>query len=242
MKGEIIEDLKASAEAYISEIYPSIQGEGPYTGEKHIFVRLAGCPLRCDYCDTPESLTVQGHPKLKSEEVLKQVIQLSQDRNFKTVSLTGGEPLTQPLFLMDLLPKLKLAGLKIYLETAGVHWKSLQQVVGYCDVISMDIKLPSATGQVFWNEHRKFLEIGRGKTFVKVVIENHTQEDEVETMVRLVSEIRPIPLLVLQSVTPISNQIKSPSPQKLSRFYGVARSRIPQVLIMTQKHKEWGIR
>jgi len=41
---------------HVSEIFVSFQGEGPHAGRRHLFVRLGGCPLRCRYCDTPESL------------------------------------------------------------------------------------------------------------------------------------------------------------------------------------------
>ena len=47
--------MRASA-ANVSEVFVSFQGEGPHAGRRHLFVRFAGCPLRCRYCDTPESL------------------------------------------------------------------------------------------------------------------------------------------------------------------------------------------
>src|SRR4051812_42305487 len=113
---------------YISEIFSSIQGEGPFTGEPQIFVRLAGCPLRCDYCDTPESLTAKGHPKKSVEAAVNETLRMAKKDKVGTVSVTGGEPLAHLSFLKEFLPKLKKAGLKVYLETAGVHPQALKAV------------------------------------------------------------------------------------------------------------------
>src|SRR5689334_12565633 len=140
--------------AFISEIYTSLQGEGPYTGEKQIFVRLAGCPLRCDYCDTPASLTTKGHPELSVTDALNAVLNERRHRGARTVSLTGGEPLAHVAFLSEFAPALQSKKFRVYLETAGVHPRPLEKIVRSCDVISMDMKMPSATGKTYWNEHR----------------------------------------------------------------------------------------
>src|SRR5512135_2704811 len=104
--------------AAVAEIYPTIQGEGPYTGDPQIFVRLAGCPLRCDYCDTPFSLTIRGHPQMTVRNVVKQVMKLIRLHDIHTVSITGGEPLSHVLYLKGLIRALKQKRLKVYLETA----------------------------------------------------------------------------------------------------------------------------
>src|ERR1041385_2261185 len=98
--------------AFISEIFATVQGEGPFTGERQIFVRLAGCPLRCRYCDTPKSLVARGHPFLSSAEVLRRVRKLRRRTRARTVSLTGGEPLAQAGFLAELAGKLKASGFR----------------------------------------------------------------------------------------------------------------------------------
>src|SRR5438045_4116988 len=107
--------------AFVTEIYSTVQGEGPYAGERHVFLRLAGCPLRCDYCDTPGSLSAQGHARRGASDVAADIIAMAKRDAIATVSVTGGEPLAQAPFLQSLFPALKNAGLRIYLETAGVH-------------------------------------------------------------------------------------------------------------------------
>ena len=158
--------MSQGARAYISEIYASVQGEGPSTGEAQIFVRLAGCPLRCTYCDTPNSLVARGHPSLTVKEVLRNVSRLNKARRIRTVSITGGEPLAHIRFLEELLPALQKRGYRVYLETAGVHPQNLNLIEASCDVIAMDMKLPSAVGRTFWTEHEADLKDGGEKVFV----------------------------------------------------------------------------
>ena len=227
--------------AYISEIYTSIQGEGLYTGERQIFLRFAGCPLRCDFCDTPDSLTALGHPSMTVAEVQKRILDESGRSGVKTISLTGGEPLVQVHFLKELLPLLKNGGFNIYLETAGTHPQFLSEISNLCDVIAMDIKLPSATGQVYWKEHAEFLNVSGQKAFVKIVIEEQSKMNEFEQALHILQSIQPVPRLILQPVTPIHPQIKAPNPEQIAAFFSRARSSVPFVLVMPQQHPMWGI-
>ncbi len=228
--------------AFISEIYASVQGEGPYAGERQVFVRLAGCPLRCSYCDTPGSLTARGHKRWTVDEAMAKTISMARPKSIKTVSVTGGEPLAQPLFLAQFLTALKKRKFRTYLETAGVHPKALAVVVRNTDVVSMDMKLPSATGKIFWKEHAAFLKAGHGKIFVKVVIEKKSKPAEIKKAVALLLKARPAPLLVLQPATPIEGQVSAPSPEQVASAYELASGKLPSVLVMPQQHKFWGAR
>ena len=88
------------------------------------------------------------------------------------------EGFAQALFRLEFIAALKKRKFRTYLETAGVHPKALASVARHVDVVSMDMKLPSATGKVFWKEHGAFLRAGRGKIFVKVVIEKKSKGDK----------------------------------------------------------------
>ena len=228
--------------AYISEIYASVQGEGPFTGERQIFVRLAGCPLRCRYCDTPDSLTVKGHDHWTVEEALSEIGRLARQGLTRTVSVTGGEPLVQPLFLRELFKNLKKAGFRTYLETAGVHHAALKLLVKSVDTISMDMKLPSATGKIFWKEHEKFLQMGGKKVFVKVVIDDKSTMPEIKNVVEVLSRRSSPPILILQPATPRPHQVKAPSLDQIADAYEFAKSQLPDVRVMPQQHKIWKVR
>lgn len=227
---------------FISEIYASLQGEGPYTGEKQVFVRLAGCPLRCNYCDTPESLTAKGHPLKDVSSVVAVVRKKSRASGARTVSITGGEPLAHVRFLKELMPALRKNGFKIYLETAGVHADNLKALVRYCDTIAMDIKLPSAVGRSFWKEHEHFLRVGRKKIFCKIVLAGDSKMKEISRAVSLVASFKPKPLLVLQPVTAFDDHILPVRPTNVAEAYKIASKKLPRVFVMPQQHKVWGLR
>jgi organic radical activating enzyme len=85
--------------AFISEVFVSKQGEGPYTGVEQIFIRFAGCSLNCAYCDTDTTVFTE----YTVEELLKKVLFFKEEVD--SVSITGGEPLEQIDFLRLWKPK-----------------------------------------------------------------------------------------------------------------------------------------
>lgn len=96
----------------ITEIFHSLQGETSTVGLPTVFVRLTGCPLRCQYCDT--AYAFNGGRMIDLDAVLEQVA--SYDARYVTV--TGGEPLAQPACL-PLLKALCDTGYDTSLETSG---------------------------------------------------------------------------------------------------------------------------
>jgi 7-carboxy-7-deazaguanine synthase len=96
----------------ITEIFYSLQGEAKTSGLPTVFVRLTGCPLRCQYCDTAYAFS--GGIQISMAEVLDQVASFGA----RYVTVTGGEPLAQPNCLR-LMEKLCDAGYQVSLETSG---------------------------------------------------------------------------------------------------------------------------
>jgi len=105
----------------ITEIFSSIQGEGLRQGEPTLFIRLTGCNLRCDFCDTKYAW--KGGQKLCVEEILKRVEKENKKFPSEWVCLTGGEPLIQDV--KELIEKLKLNGMKIQIETNATQYQDL---------------------------------------------------------------------------------------------------------------------
>lgn len=118
----------------ITEIFYSLQGESSLVGLPTIFIRLTGCPLRCQYCDT--SYAFKGGKRYTIADILTQIEQYS----CKTVCVTGGEPLAQPS-CHELLAALCDKGYTVSLETSGAL------DIGAVDprvIVIMDLKTPDS--------------------------------------------------------------------------------------------------
>jgi len=96
----------------ISEIFYSLQGESKTVGLPTVFIRLTGCPLRCQYCDT--SYAFSGGKMMELATIIEQVASY----NTRYITVTGGEPLAQPI-CWDLLSQLADKGYEVSLETSG---------------------------------------------------------------------------------------------------------------------------
>lgn len=103
---------EAAPRLKITEVFRSLQGEGDAVGYPSAFVRLTGCPLRCQYCDTAYAFA--GGEWWTLEDILARVAELAA----RHVCVTGGEPLAQRQCLA-LLTRLCDAGYEVSLETSG---------------------------------------------------------------------------------------------------------------------------
>ena len=128
-------DSLSSKTLNITEIFYSLQGEAREVGIPTVFVRLTGCPLRCNYCDT--TYAFKGNNPLTVEGIIKQI----EVYNTKHVCVTGGEPLAQKNCHI-LLDSLVEKGCQVSLETSGSI--DISQINRGVSVV-MDIKTPSST-------------------------------------------------------------------------------------------------
>ena len=126
----INEDLTVS----INEIFYSIQGEAKNSGKPTIFIRTAGCPFRCSYCDTEYAFT-EGN-KFKISNIISKI------KSYKTnyVTVTGGEPLAQKNIII-LLSALLNNSYNVSIETSGLL--DISDIPNDIEIV-MDIKTPSS--------------------------------------------------------------------------------------------------
>jgi organic radical activating enzyme len=222
------------------DVFASRQGEGPLMGEPQIFVRLGGCNLVCDYCDTPESIPLKSGLDESLPGLLSRVQSLGASGAIRSVSVTGGEPLLQADFLESFLPALRQQGFGVYLETNGTLPKALERVIDFCDWVSMDFKPASSIGRNAWEAHRWFLKSGGSKVFVKMVLTASTQESELHQAVSLIASVSPDTPLILQPATPFGPAASIPL-ERLASWWAWAASRLSDVRVLPQAHPLWGI-
>jgi 7-carboxy-7-deazaguanine synthase len=121
---------------HLIELYKSVQGESSFAGLPCIFVRLAGCNLRCAWCDSEYTFT--GGKPFTQDEILAQIAALAP---CTLVEFTGGEPMLQARELLPLMDVLLARGYKLMMETSGE--RLLSEVPKAVHKI-VDVKCPGA--------------------------------------------------------------------------------------------------
>lgn len=257
-----------TATASLSEVFSSIQGEGPFVGVRQIFVRLYGCHRRCEFCDSPETVTAWQPAGFKPQgfrvefpagsgvfeqhvnpvgvdEVMALFARFDSPRGLHhSVAITGGEPLLHAGFLRELLPRIREAGLKTYLETAGDLFHELELVLAHTDIVAMDLKLPSVTkNEASWGHHRKFLQrcVDAGvEVFAKAIVSGETSDADVAEAARIVAEVAPETVFVLQPMTAFGSAKKVPTAGQLIAWHSLAAGIARNVRVIPQCHKMMG--
>ena len=237
--------LDRSRQTEISEIFSSLQGEGPYLGVPQIFVRFGRCNMHCGYCDELDKMQSGAYEVLPMDTLLEKISVFEKNKGpHHSVSLTGGEPLFYAPFLRTFLPELKKRGFMTYLETNGTLPGALASVIEHCDIVAMDMKPPSSTGdRAFWDEHEAFLKISSQKdVFVKVVVTPETKGEEIRICAEIVARSNPKSSFIFQ---PLSDPfgINSRSLELIEKeFLSIARAHLDDVRVIPQMHKIWGVR
>jgi len=250
----------------IFEIFSSFQGEGTLVGRRQIFIRFAGCPLRCSYCDTPEARNFKAGTEMNVSDVLRCVKALAT-ADLHSISFTGGEPLAQPSFLKEIASKTKSEGFKNYIETSGFNAKAFASVADLFDFASIDIKLSNHDAV----SHEKYDELYRNeietvrisakkglKTIVKVVVLRGTKAEEIERICKDIASfdvdfvLQPVSLAEQARRAEQAGQteqagergmrrVESPSIEEMFKLSEIAGQFIENVHVIPQMHKILGI-
>jgi organic radical activating enzyme len=242
---------------WVQEVFASFQGEGTHVGRRTVFVRTAGCSLRCRFCDTPaalvrtqEALLHRSSPPVggvapsiervenpvSTERIAAFVRELDPAAS-AWVSFTGGEPLEQVDWLAGLAPL--LGPRRIHLETAGVHAPEMERARPFVDFVAFDLKLDSVAHEGDRSrDHRAFLVASRGvEREAKVVIGATTDLAELDRLCALVAAEDPTIPIVLQPETPRSGGTPELPRALLDAAFAIAAKSSREVRLIPQTHK-----
>jgi len=172
----------------VSEIFYSIEGEGIEIGRPEVFIRLTGCNLRCEWCDTKYAWS-NG-----KEMSVKEILQKAKRYPCKSISITGGEPLLQKEELLELILRLKDLDYWIQLNTNGTIFD--QKTLELVDLISMDCKCPSSKMKSKMSVLERTKKLFGAKTQFKFVISN--KEDYEYAKVIIGSHLQDVSRIVFQ--------------------------------------------
>ena len=221
----------------INEIFYSLQGEGFLAGVPSVFVRLAGCPLRCRWCDTKYAWDAMAGEDSGVAEIVRAV----KKWPCRHIVITGGEPMIDAE-LPKLTRGLKAAGKHITIETAGIAYIPDMP----CDLMSISPKLSNSTPQdakIAAMHDRSRLDLAVLAELIdnynyqlKLVVDSQDDIAEIqETLGKLENVDAQKVMLMPQAATRDEFLSKSPMVADLCKSTGFAFSQRLQVLLWDNK-------
>jgi len=173
------------------EIFTSVEGEGILYGTKTLFVRLAGCPFTCFYCDTKESLPLNSGTEYTIDEANKLIDSNLHDQTYK-VNFTGGDPLIQHQAVAQLAKHIQNKKIPTYLESSCFDIDRFNHVLPFIDIVKIEFKtkdsdfVDSEHYEKLIGHTMKCLEssvTSKKTTYVKIVVSSKTQLNEFKKLV-----------------------------------------------------------
>ena len=121
------------------EIFTSVEGEGILYGTKTLFVRLAGCPFTCFYCDTLDALPLDSGKEYTLEEACDLIDKELHDKTYK-VNFTGGDPLIQYDAVAEMAKHVQSLKIPTYLESACFDSNKFNHILPFIDFVKIEFK------------------------------------------------------------------------------------------------------
>lgn len=230
------------------EIFTSIEGEGVLYGTKTLFVRLAGCPFACFYCDTKESLPLDSGQEYEMVDACALIDKHLQSQTYK-VNFTGGDPLVQYEAVAELAKHVQTKKIPTYLESSCFDSKKFVHVLPYIDYVKIEFKTEDSEfvdSKHYSTLFESALEClrtaiaSKKPTYIKIVVSAKTEPKSFEDMVKRIFKIvnpKDLKGFIIQPTYGIAE----PNLQKLFSFYDVVYPYYKEVRVVPQLHKLIGV-
>jgi organic radical activating enzyme len=217
----------------LSEIFTSLQGEGPSAGSPALFLRLALCNLRCEWCDTRYTWDFERYryEDEVSEVSVDSVAERIASENPRRLIITGGEPLLQTRALEALLARLSTK-IAVEVETNGTltpsealasrvsQWNVSPKLSHSGEAMERRIRLPALAAL---ND--------TGRAFLKLVVRTPAEREEIESLLSRLDWPRDRVCLMPEATTPAVHTERAPRVAELSQTLGLRFSPRLHVLL-----------
>ena len=226
------------------EIFTSVEGEGILYGTKTLFVRLAGCPFTCFYCDTKESLPLDSGIEYTIDEANRLIDTNLKSQTYK-VNFTGGDPLIQHQAVALLAKHIQDKKIPTYLESSCFDIDRFNHVLPFIDIIKIEFKTKDSDF-VDSEHYEKLIDhtmkclkssvVAKKTTYIKIVVSSKTKLDEFKELVNQIFQIvskDDIDGFIIQPTYGISE----PSLKLLLNLYDVVYPCYIDVKVVPQLHK-----
>lgn len=226
------------------EIFTSVEGEGVLYGTKTLFVRLAGCPFTCFYCDTVEALPMNSGTEYSLEEACKIINSKLQDKTYK-VNFTGGDPLIQHEAVREMAKHVKSKNIPTYLESSCFDSAKFSEVVPFIDFVKIEFKTKDSEF-VDLKHYSTLMENAfeclktsvslKKITYIKIVVSSKTDLLSFKELIkRIFNTISKTDIagFIIQPTYGVAE----PSLEQLLEFYDIVYPLYNEVRIIPQLHK-----
>lgn len=228
----------------IFEIFTSVEGEGILYGTKTLFVRLAGCPFTCFYCDTKESLPLDSGTEYTIENANQLIDSNLKEQTYK-VNFTGGDPLIQHQAVALLAKHIQEKKIPTYLESSCFDIDRFNHVLPFIDIIKIEFKTKDSNF-VDSNHYEKFIDHtlkclessvkSKKTTFIKIVVSSKTKPNEFQELTNQIFTLiskNNIDGFIIQP----SYGVSEPSLDLLLELYDIVYPHYIDVKVVPQLHK-----
>ena len=226
------------------EIFTSVEGEGILFGTKTLFVRLAGCPFTCFYCDTLDALPLDSGNEYTIDDACSLIEKELEDKTYK-VNFTGGDPLIQHEAVAEMAKHIQSLNIPTYLESACFDSKKFNHILPFIDFVKIEFKTEDSEfidSKHYPNYIENVLEClsssitAKKKTYIKIVVSSKTESESFKELIELIFKNVTKNNLEGFTIQPTFG-IAEPNLEQLLNFYDLVHPYYPEVRVVPQLHK-----